>query len=82
MDSKSKGRKKLTNKENKLFTNNIEFLVGKEIKNINTTNQIICEGSGNIKLSDIGKLRVIISPTDFVGEYEGTLIWTLEQAPK
>ncbi|MBO1086708.1 MULTISPECIES: MucBP domain-containing protein [Enterococcus] len=79
---KVKEEKKLTNKENKLFTNNIEFLVGKEIKNINTTNQIICEGSGNIKLSDIGKLRVIISPTDFVGEYEGTLIWTLEQAPK
>ncbi|WP_147287476.1 MucBP domain-containing protein [Enterococcus mundtii] len=79
---KVKEEKKLTNKENKLFANNIEFLVGKEIKNINTTNQVICEGSGNIKLSDIGKLRVIISPTDFVGEYEGTLIWTLEQAPK
>lgn len=79
---KVKEEKPLTNKENYSLKNNIEFLTGEEKKNINTDDQIICQGNGNVTLSDVGKFRVIISPTDFVGNYNGALIWTLEQAPK
>ena len=72
----------LTSKENRSLKNSIEFLTDNDKKNINSANQIIYAGSGNITLSDVGKFRIVMSPSDFVGDYEGTLIWTLEQAPK
>lgn len=43
--------------------------------------QSVWEGSGSATLAE-NRLKLLLRPTDHVGEYSGSLVWTLEDAPQ
>lgn len=53
---------------------------GKEV-HLNSTEQVIWQDSGNVKVDLSDKLHLKLQPSDNTGNYSGILKWNFEDAP-
>lgn len=77
---KVREEKPLTNTRN-FQLSPLEFVIQGKTTILTDADQSIWEGSGNAQLDSPDKIQLKLHPSDESGSYEGTLVWTLEDAP-
>ncbi|MGC2993304.1 hypothetical protein ACPTI2_10835 [Enterococcus faecalis] len=78
---KVKEEKPLTSEHGAVLRNALSFFIQGNKYTINSSNQLVWQGSGNASLSKSDSIDLTLIPSYKVGKYLGTLCWTLEEAP-
>lgn len=71
----------MANSNNQILKGPFLFVKKDQKITINNEEQLIWEGSGTDKLDKHGQLKFMLTPSDVIGTYSGTLRWSLEEAP-
>lgn len=71
----------MANSNNQILRGPFLFVKKDKKITINNEEQLIWAGSGTDKLDKHGQLKFMLTPSDVIGTYSGTLHWSLEEAP-
>lgn len=72
----------LTNQNGHQLSGAINWVKNGHNETINSDDQLIWQGSGNAAFSDENQIQLVVLPTYEIGHYQGSLVWTIEDAPK
>ncbi|MCV3114656.1 hypothetical protein [Enterococcus hirae] len=78
---KLKEERPLTNKENDQLHNALHLHRSGVDQTINAEDQLVWQGEGSASFTDHHKIQLNLYPFYKTGAYQGSLIWTLEDAP-
>ncbi len=78
---KVKEEQPLTDEQTHVLDRRLSFKEQDQHTPINEENQLVWEGSGSEKMDLAEHLQLMIFSSDNVGNYQGVLRWTLEDAP-
>ncbi|ENZ5543536.1 MucBP domain-containing protein [Enterococcus hirae] len=78
---KLKEERPLTNQENDQLHNDLHLQRSGVDQTINAEDQLVWQGEGSASFTDHHKIQLNLHPFYKTGAYQGSLIWTLEDAP-